>query len=38
MADPTITFSRGPARRPLTVAGEPPLQWATGLPTAQRTS
>lgn len=38
MGDPTITFSRGPARRPLNVAGEPLLQWATGLPTAQRTS
>lgn len=29
-------FSRGPARRPVEVTGEPVLQWATGLQTRQR--
>jgi hypothetical protein len=30
-------FSRGPARRPMPVVGDPLLQWATGLQTKQRT-
>jgi hypothetical protein len=32
-----ITFSRGPARRPVAVIADPLLQWASGLPTAERT-
>jgi hypothetical protein len=36
MEDPTLTFTRGPARRPIARAGDPLLQWATGLPTSAR--
>ncbi len=31
-----ITFSRGPARRPVTRLADPLLQWSTGLQTQQR--
>ena len=34
MADPQ--FTRGPARRPVQIGGEPLLQWATGLQTKDR--
>src|SRR5215470_11598516 len=31
-----VTFSRGPARRPLPRVADPLLQWATGLQTKER--
>lgn len=31
-----VTFSRGPARRPLVTIADPLLQWASGLPTSDR--
>ena len=37
MADPEVTFSRGPARRPIVRVADPLLQWSTGLTTQQRT-
>lgn len=32
----SVTFTRGPARRPIERPREPLLQWATGLPTADK--
>ncbi len=32
-----VTFSRGPARRPMLRLADPLLQWSTGLQTSQRT-
>lgn len=31
-----VTFTRGPARRPMPRVADPLLQWATGLPTSDR--
>jgi hypothetical protein len=31
-----VTFTRGPARRPLPRVADPLLQWATGLQTKER--
>ncbi len=36
MADDTVRFTRGPARRPLPRVADPLLQWSTGLPTKER--
>jgi len=32
----TVTFTRGPARRPAPIVSDPCLQWSTGLPTADK--
>jgi hypothetical protein len=36
MADDSVTFHRGPARRPLPRVADPLLQWATGLQTKEK--
>lgn len=36
MADETVVFTRGPARRPVQPVADPLMQWATGLQTADR--